>query len=107
MALYEFRCDECNANRDLRVPVSEIRQEQRCEECGSVLRRIFSLVSVRVKVGGREKVLGALNKEEGYSLPGENNKHDWRYLPALAKGLEHDGQPGRYRSGVSATSREG
>ena len=103
MPVYEYRCDSCGVESDVILPFSEAGKEMKCGWCGQVMRRKLSLAHFTIPETGRDKVLATLNDEKGSrKLPG-GKKHSARYTASLAKGLDQKGQPGRYRSGVSAT----
>lgn len=87
MPIYEFKCDECLAEREVILPFSESGKKLECE-CGRVMRRKFSSFHFTFVVTGREKVLSTLNQEEdGYNFPG-GDKHRPRYSAAMAKSLD-------------------
>lgn len=89
MPIYEYKCDECTAEREVMLPFSEASKELVCE-CGRVMRRKFSLANFTISVTGRDKVLATLNKDEGgYEFPG-GDKHRPRYEQAMAKGLTYE-----------------
>ena len=102
--LYEFRCPECGREKEVSLPIAERNNPQYCI-CGAQLDRRLSLPAPPiVTIGGREKVLNTLNRESGgYTYPG-GEKHGARYDQAMAKGLEKNGQPGKYGSGVPISS---
>lgn len=97
MPIYEFKCDECEAVREVQLPMSEARQMPTCE-CGQKMRRKFSPINFNMPQTGRDKVLGTLNQEEGaQDYPG-GDKHRARYDRALARGLDQrESQCGQYR----------
>lgn len=87
MPIYEYKCDECEAERELFLPMSEAGHLPTCE-CGGIMRRKFSPVSFSMKKTGRDNILGTLNQEEGAGeFPG-GDKHRARYEQAMAKGLD-------------------
>lgn len=88
MPLYEFKCDECKAEREAILPFGEANTEQQCT-CGHVMRRRFSLFSFTMPFTGRDKVLATLNKDEGgYGFPG-GDKHRPRYEQVMGKSLDY------------------
>jgi len=105
MPIYEYRCPECRNLQESFKSISKYNDPEVCEKCGSLSSRIVSLPGLSViPLTGKDKVLKTLNKEDGRRLP--TNPSDMpRLESALSKGLNHDGQPGKYRSGVSASSR--
>jgi len=89
MPIYEYRCPECGHEQEAILPVSEVTVVQLCSNCGKLTERRISLpYPAIVLVGGRERVLKTLNKEEGgYSFPG-GDMHRPRYEQAMAKSLD-------------------
>ena len=106
MPIYEFKCDTCGAEMDVIRSFSDAGDVLECE-CGQLMSRKFSLPACFIMPQtGRDKVLATLNREgNGFTYPG-GEMYGARYDQAMAKGLERHGQPGMYRSGVSATSRK-
>ena len=51
MPVYEYRCDACNIQFELRQKFSD-PPEDRCPTCGGAVRKIVSAVSFRLKGGG-------------------------------------------------------
>ena len=86
MPIYEFKCDECGAVRELMLPMSEAGQMPTCE-CGKEMRRKFSVIPFTMLETGKDKIMGTLNQEEGArNFPG-GDKHRSRYSKAMAKGI--------------------
>lgn len=102
--LYDYKCD-CGAVKQIESPMLAERGKQVCE-CGREMWQVFTAnINPHFLPTGRDKVLATLNREEdGYKYPG-GEMYGERYDQAMAKGLERDGQPGQYGSGVPATSR--
>lgn len=86
MPIYEYKCDVCNAKREMLLPYSEAGKSQGCD-CGQEMRQKFSLASFSIPLTGRDKVLKALNKEGGFDFPG-GNKHRKRYEQSFSQGLD-------------------
>ena len=86
MPIYEFKC-ECGAERELYLPYSKSDEKLKCE-CGQVMRRKFSLAHFTMKITGRDRVLGTLNREEGAQTYPGGETHGTRYDQAMAKGLD-------------------
>ena len=88
MPTYEYECPECGNKQEVIRPFSEAMSVQLCSNCGKPTKRMISLPHrAVVSVGGREKVLKTLNKEEGgYGFPG-GDMHRPRYEQAMAKSL--------------------
>ncbi len=96
MPIYEFKCDGCQAEKEIHAPLNESGRLLRCE-CGRVMRRKFTPVSYLSSETGRDKVLGVLNNDGKRHLPG-GHKHSKRYEQAMAKGLEQrTSQQGQFR----------
>lgn len=89
MPIYEYRCPECGHEQEAVLSFDEFNLLQLCSECGKPTERRISLPHPsKIPVGGREKVLKTLNKEEGgYKYPG-GDMHRARYDQAMAKGLD-------------------
>jgi putative FmdB family regulatory protein len=88
MPIYTYRCAKCLKIEEVLLPMSE-RNTPRICVCGAREHRVMEIPRPAIFTKtGRDKILGALNKEEGYVKPGENEKHDPRYIPALARGLD-------------------
>ena len=104
MPIYEFVCDKCHAKREVDRPVSRAGELEICF-CGVPMRRRFSPIHFVIPQTGRDKVLNTLNREEGSQTYPGGEKHGARYDQAMAKGLDRNGQPGQYGSGVAVTSR--
>jgi len=86
MPVYEFKCDNCEAEGEVTLPFSRAGEEQKCG-CGQVMRRKFSSVNVTVHQTGRNRILATLNQEEGaQDFPG-GDMYRARYEQAMAKGL--------------------
>lgn len=87
MPIYEYVCDECNAEREIILPFSEASKKLVCD-CGRVMRRKFSLANFTIQWTGKDKVLSTLNQDEGgYKFPG-GDKHRPRYEQAMSKSLD-------------------
>ena len=87
MPIYEFKCDECKARKEVDRPMSEAGNKEMCQ-CGRDMRRLFSPPRISIPETGRKKVLDVLNNEPGgRRLPG-GHKHSARYEAALARGLD-------------------
>ena len=86
MPVYEFVCDNCNANRELILPISEVNLKHLCK-CGQTMRRRYSLFTIAILETGRQKVIDTLNTDNGRDFPG-GNKHRKRYEQVVAKGLD-------------------
>jgi len=87
MPIYEFKCDECEAERELILPLSEAGKGITCD-CGQVMRRKFSPINFNIPQTGRDKVLGTLNQEEGAQTYPGGDKYKTRYDKAMSKGLD-------------------
>ena len=105
MPIYEFYCDRCETAKDVERPMSEAGLVEICD-CGEVMRRRFSPFRFTIHIGGRQKVLDTLNREDGAMAYPGGEQHGARYDQAYAKGLDRNGQTGKYRSGVPVTSRD-
>lgn len=87
MPIYEFKCDSCNAEKELTLPYSASGSKPECK-CGQLMRRRFSTPHFVMVETGRERILGTLNQEEGaQDFPG-GDMHRERYEKAMAKGLD-------------------
>lgn len=87
MPTYEFKCDDCKAEREVTLPFSESGREQKCN-CGQVMRRKFSPIPFSMPQTGRDRVLGTLNREEGAQTYPGGEMHGARYDQAMARGLD-------------------
>lgn len=89
MPIYEYQCPECGCEQEAILPLSEATVMQFCSNCGKPTERRVSLPhSLKSPIGGRERVLRTLNREEGgYDFPG-GDMHRARYEQAMAKGLD-------------------
>jgi len=86
MPVYEFKCANCKAEREVTLPFSESDRGQVCD-CGEVMRRKLSPINFSIPQTGRDGVLKTLNRERGgYTYPG-GEMHGARYDQAMAKGL--------------------
>lgn len=63
MPIYEFKCDECGAQREIVRPISESGLPLICE-CERVMRRKFSVTFMPFKQTGRDQVLASLNSKD-------------------------------------------
>jgi putative FmdB family regulatory protein len=88
MPIYEFKCDNCGAERELILPLSESNKRLECN-CGQTMRRKFSVAHYTIPLTGNDIVLKTLNKEDGHTFPG-GNKHRARYEQAMAKSLNYE-----------------
>ncbi len=86
MPIYEYKCDVCEAEREILLPFSESGTPLKCD-CGREMRRKFSLARIIIPLTGRDKVLKTLNKEGGRDFPG-GDRHRQRYEQAMAQGLD-------------------
>jgi putative FmdB family regulatory protein len=43
---YEYACDVCDVELEIQKPMAESSREEKCEDCGNVLRRVFSTPQV-------------------------------------------------------------
>jgi len=89
MPIYEYRCPECGHEQEAILPLSEVMVVQLCSSCGKPTERRISVPQPAIfPIGGRERVLKTLNREEGgYKYPG-GDMHRARYDQAMAKGLD-------------------
>ena len=88
MPIYEFKCDECEAEKEVTLPFSEAGRQLVCA-CGQVMRRKISLVLFTMPSTGRDNILGVLNREEGAGRLTGGPKHRDRFEEAMAKGLDY------------------
>lgn len=86
--IYQFRCPECKKEKDISLPIAERNDPQTCT-CGAQLDRRLSIPAPAiVKIGGRQKVLSTLNREEGSGKYPGGEMHGKRYDQAMARGLD-------------------
>jgi len=52
MPLYEFKCDKCGFQGELKLPMSEFDSEFECARCDGIMKRIPSYTSFELKGGG-------------------------------------------------------
>ena len=73
MPVYEYRCDACNIQFDLRQKFSDPPVD-RCPKCGGTVRKLVSAVSFSLKgagwFGDGYGTKAELNKSEGDSVSG-------------------------------------
>ena len=86
MPIYEYKCNECGAEREVILPLSESSKQVNCA-CGREMRKVPSLALSIFPTTGKGKVLRVLNQERGYDFPG-GDKHRKRYEQSFSAGLD-------------------
>ena len=84
MPLYTYRCDKCEEEIDVRVPMAE-RDALRLHDCGtSMTRKLPRTLTPIMKITGREMAADTLNS--GIALP--NRWYKDQDERGAARGLE-------------------
>jgi putative FmdB family regulatory protein len=52
MPLYEYRCPECRAPFNLRIPITEVEASFPCPSCGHSADRVYSAPAISFKGSG-------------------------------------------------------